>query len=492
MNKPFSAGTARITLLVILSSIYAATIALDYTWMHRGADGADFMIAAATNGVAHPTGYPTYLILARLFQLIPIGSLAFRTNLLSAVTMLLAAVVIFEIIRQAAKEAPAYVPLLGGLSFGLAPLIWSQALITEVYGLHTLCIVLLLWLSQLDQPAKKHHILGGILAGLSLGNHITTIFILPYWLLRPILEKQADETLADRFKLHLPSLLQKIVWLSTSTVAIYATIFWRARSGSPVNWGYAVDFSGFWWLVSGQYYQVNLDFSNLATLFGPFANNLRTFVSQFNWLLLFLGLSGAEYAWNKARRLFWGTLWVFLAYFLFSAIYASDDSYTLLTNPIAMVSIWVSLSIPWLTARLTDQRKKWTPLLLTLVFGSLALSVFLAWPQLNARHDTEALDYATTVFEQAPPNAIIFTLDDKDTFSLWYAHFILGQRPDVKIFILPMVELAWYRHVVGDTYPTLTIPNTPDDFWLEGVTQYNPDLPYCTTELTPPILTCYP
>ena len=36
-------------------------------------------------GVAHPTGYPTYIMLAWLAEHVPIGSVAFRANLLLAV-----------------------------------------------------------------------------------------------------------------------------------------------------------------------------------------------------------------------------------------------------------------------------------------------------------------------------------------------------------------------------------------------------------------------
>src|SRR5687768_5388986 len=36
-------------------------------------------------GVAHPTGYPTYILLSWLAHLLPVGSIAFRANLLSAV-----------------------------------------------------------------------------------------------------------------------------------------------------------------------------------------------------------------------------------------------------------------------------------------------------------------------------------------------------------------------------------------------------------------------
>ena len=50
-----------------------------------GSDGGDLIAAASTLGVPHPTGYPTYTLLARLALLFPIRALAYRTNVLSAV-----------------------------------------------------------------------------------------------------------------------------------------------------------------------------------------------------------------------------------------------------------------------------------------------------------------------------------------------------------------------------------------------------------------------
>src|SRR5262245_26488949 len=69
--------------LVTLVLAYLSTLAPSITWANSGADSGDLVTAAATLGVAHPTGYPTYLLLAHLFQLLPLGDPAFRTNLLS-------------------------------------------------------------------------------------------------------------------------------------------------------------------------------------------------------------------------------------------------------------------------------------------------------------------------------------------------------------------------------------------------------------------------
>ena len=52
---------------IIIALAYARTLAPSITWANDGSDSGDLVAAAATLGVAHPTGYPTYLLLARLF-----------------------------------------------------------------------------------------------------------------------------------------------------------------------------------------------------------------------------------------------------------------------------------------------------------------------------------------------------------------------------------------------------------------------------------------
>src|SRR5512140_1586656 len=85
-------------LVVSLMGIYLRTLAPGLTWANGGSDGGDLIAAAATGGIAHPTGYPLYLLLARLFQCLPIGNLAFRTNLMSAFFTALAATLVFEVV----------------------------------------------------------------------------------------------------------------------------------------------------------------------------------------------------------------------------------------------------------------------------------------------------------------------------------------------------------------------------------------------------------
>ena len=63
--------------------IYIYTLAPTITWRNDGADNGDFATAVAVEGVPHPPGYPTYLILGEAFKLLPFGDIAYRLNLLA-------------------------------------------------------------------------------------------------------------------------------------------------------------------------------------------------------------------------------------------------------------------------------------------------------------------------------------------------------------------------------------------------------------------------
>src|SRR5690349_11953418 len=48
-------------------------------------DYAEFQMSAAILGIPHPTGYPLYILLGKLFTMLPFGDVAYRVNLSSAV-----------------------------------------------------------------------------------------------------------------------------------------------------------------------------------------------------------------------------------------------------------------------------------------------------------------------------------------------------------------------------------------------------------------------
>src|SRR4051812_36731846 len=60
--------------------VYARTLYPEIAW----GDSPELTAAAYQAGVPHPTGYPLYMLLGHLFvRLCPLGSVAYRMNLLS-------------------------------------------------------------------------------------------------------------------------------------------------------------------------------------------------------------------------------------------------------------------------------------------------------------------------------------------------------------------------------------------------------------------------
>src|SRR5689334_13669655 len=189
-SSEFFRRVAPVFLVISLFVIYLFSLAPGLTWAHDGADGGDLITAAATGGVPHPSGYPTFILLARLFQFLPVGSMAYRTNLMSAVLTALTALLVYDIVVWS-PNSPAIgnrlAGLIAGYAYGLSPLAWSQAVITEVYGLHLFFVALIIWLLVgrfAYSPNKSWlDIVIGLSVGLGMGNHLTSVFMLPAALL---------------------------------------------------------------------------------------------------------------------------------------------------------------------------------------------------------------------------------------------------------------------------------------------------------------------
>ncbi|MFC2036367.1 protein O-mannosyl-transferase family [Chloroflexota bacterium] len=114
-------------------------------------DSLEFPLVASELGIAHPTGYPLYTLLGKLFTLGPwAGDVAQRNvgwavNLLSAVAGALTVALVYLVARQLTRRRlPA---LLGSVALAVSPVFWSQSVIAEVYTLNSFFVAALLWLA---------------------------------------------------------------------------------------------------------------------------------------------------------------------------------------------------------------------------------------------------------------------------------------------------------------------------------------------------------
>lgn len=161
-----------------------------------GGDAGEFQVAAWRLGLAHPTGYPLYLILGGIWQhLLALGGVnpAYALNMFSAL-LGAAAVALLYLCMIGWLQSPIGVrrtaALFTAVFFAVNFTFWSQNLIAEVYTLHTLFLVLIF--SVAGQLLSNRHdahpvtpspshliILLGLLTGLALTHHATTLLLLP-------------------------------------------------------------------------------------------------------------------------------------------------------------------------------------------------------------------------------------------------------------------------------------------------------------------------
>lgn len=76
------------------------------------------------------------------------------------------------------------------------------------------------------------------------------------------------------------------------------------------------------------------------------------------------------------------------------------------------------------------------------------------WDDHDRSNRTMARDFARNYLESCPPNAILFTQGDNDTYPLWYAQEVEGIRTDIRIINMSLLGVDWYinhlRHATND------------------------------------------
>jgi hypothetical protein len=420
-------------LAVSLMLVYLNTMAPGLTWANEGSDGGDLIAATATGGVAHPTGYPSYLLLARLFQLLPLKPLAYRTNLMSAVATVAASTLVYCLVTRSMTPTNwgRYWPagLTAGVAFGLSPLVWSQAVITEVYGLQALFIVLILYLSSgvIALPSRKYQdCFLGIMLGLALGNHATTIILLPIVFLSNMVVhrkntmnriQHSKRLFWNDLQLDGGSFFRQSIFLGVGAL-VYLILPLHALTHPPVNWGNPITWEGFRWLVSGQLYQDQLFHLSIWDVWSRIQAWAVLLIKQFGIPGLMIGLIGLVFFFTFSKT-YLLTLCTAVAFSTFAIIYSSPDSYVYLIPAFISFSIWIGLT----TGSLMDLATEHLPglrwgIFLVLTLYLLGLSV-PHWRQVDASHDLRAESFGREFISSTPANAIVFAKGDRSVFAMW-------------------------------------------------------------------------
>ena len=161
-------------------------------------DCGEFVACSYIVGIAHPPGTPLFVLIGRLFTLIPLfGEIAARVNFISvlssSLTVWLSYLLIVKLVDSWQKDEPTlwtkvgkYVgAVAGSLFMAFSTTFWSNAVEAEVYGTAMFLMLLILylaltWMEKKATPkGTKLLVLISYLGFLALGIHLTTFIVMP-------------------------------------------------------------------------------------------------------------------------------------------------------------------------------------------------------------------------------------------------------------------------------------------------------------------------
>lgn len=465
--------------------VYLLTAASGLNWRHGGDDGGDLATAVALDGVPHPTGYPLYLASGKLFAFLdsdPARALTLATALWGALAAGVLSLAVYRFNRQLLWQPVPVATgtrlleiaclsggLLAGLSLAFAPLVWSQALIIEIYSLNLLLLASMLlalaWWREKTDSAGRLYVLA-LAAGLALGHHRTAIFSLLAIAICMYLAgragKETDRPLFNRKRLGAAAVVLALAALLPSL-----TILMRGGHNPGSNWS---DLSwnnpaSFWQYLSGSDYRNLLFAAPLSQSLGRVAASAGMLFQQFGLMGLALGWSGlavAGLSMPQYRPLAWLVSLGLLGHLVFAAVYAADNSQVYLIPFFAFWAVASGFGLAWISltglARWPRYRRTLAGLALAAALALPGISLAANYSRLNLNQDRSAEVWAKAQLDAAPARAILITNQDTATFALWYVQYVQNYRPEIAIIESRLLDTPWYRNNLARLYPELKLP----------------------------------
>jgi len=170
-------------------------------------------------------------------------------------------------------------------------------------------------------------------------------------------------------------------------------------------------------------------------------------------LPLIIGVLGMIYHFNRRKKdaLIVTLLWFFtgLAIILYvnqEHIQPRERDYSYVGSFYAF-AIWIGLGVIAIADFISKKLTAQTAAYLSIIICLLVSPVVLAKEEWKAHDRSTKMtphDMAYDYLISCPPNAILFTYGDNDTYSLWYDQEVENIRPDVRIVNLSLFTGDWY------------------------------------------------
>jgi hypothetical protein len=455
-------------------------------------DAGEFIVAAWRGGIAHPPGYPLYVILLAIFLRLPLRffaphsefmqPVAWQANLFSAIIGAVTVWVIYLILLRILRRN--WWAFAGALLAITGKTFWSQTGIAEVYTLNALLasiIALVALLMTESEPGsdRRHQLfkLGSLTWGLSLSNHHEMVFFVPVWITmlylaiqpgpwKPGTSKPPGRILRDGILFFLLGLLPYL----------YLPV---ASSFHPVlNWGHPSNPINFFRVLTrAEYRGIKAHITgDLVTSWDILTAFLRWSLVQYFPAYLLLAIPGLSLLFRRSPQravLLSLALSLFLTAAVFIVYFARIDRGSLFFLEVYFIPWYLTLAIlaaigcaTIFTAGAFHADRVRPP---AMVGGILVMLILTAASWWVNRKSSDMSDHiAGYVYSHdvlaslpAPPQKTILVTGGDEIFLFWYWQWVEGTDKDFAAVGLDALEVrrSWFWDDLKRDHPDLAQPD---------------------------------
>lgn len=433
-------------------------------------DGAELSAAAASLGVAHPTGFVLDVLLWRCAMCIPIGDAAFRANALTAVCGALSAALVAHLaLAWLSSVAPEHrverraLAALSAAALVASPTVLRAFTAVEVYASALgASLALVAVVHHARAPAALRALALG--AGLSFVAHTTVRAALVAALIALVAHRPEARRIRGRVFVSCVAL-----GLAAAALALYLPV--AARREPWADWGGPIDARGLWAHLSAS--RIREAFSSQMGLGakGGLAAALSVLRADLGAFTLLAALVGAGIALRDRSPLALAVVLCALFDLAYTALVnpmGTRDRQTLFLAEAALLLLSArALFALLLSARSPRTRGALTALCALVVLVATASRADLSYA--GAREGWTAVEVygGPGAIGAAPPRAVILCESDELCGGSLYARLCEGERPDV--VVMPRQHLwdrtTWrrLRVALGRPAPDRSQPRAADE-----------------------------
>lgn len=453
------AGTQYLLVLFCAFVLYAATCAPTVLWQDSGL----FVYRIWHNDLQGKLGialaHPVYIMLGVVAKLIPVGELAWRINMLSAIFGAIAVANLFLLLRLwLDKVWPA---VISAVTLAVSWTFWQNAVIAEAYTLYAaqLFTELLVLLQYIQTKRTGYLCLLGLLNGLAIANHLWGVFPLAcygVYILSLLLKRRIGLKVLIVFV---------ALWIVGAAPYEYLIVKNVIATGDIKGTIESALFGNIW---QGAVLNTNLSAR-------VFLENMVFIALNFptpNFVLL---LIGAAVLYKKAPSRAFANIILAAAvlYFVFAFRYTVPDRHVFFLPFYCLAALFIGLGAEWLLARCGSVR---IAVLVTLM-ALLPVASYFVTPQIARKYYKGLAErrqrpyrdeytywlvpwktgyngaerFATEALQSVEQGAVVYAYTT-DVHPMLYMQQVKGLRPDVKI-------VSDYDHSAGA--PVLDKASTP-------------------------------